>query len=111
MSDSWLFASDRASVRIVRTATLSCAVCGPGTKSRSLSFDSGTQLAAFLRDIEEQLAGAGYRFKGFQADRRQSRERRTTPRGRERRNTTSGAAAIPPDSGGKESRRRTLDAN
>lgn len=85
MADSWLFATDDSSVRIVRTDTLACAVCGPGRKSRSLSFGDGTQLATFLREAEERLAGAGYRFKGFQADRRQGRERRTSARGADRR--------------------------
>ena len=90
-SDSWLFATDQASVRIVRTATLSCAICGPGPVSRSYSFANGAALAAFLRQTEEHLAGAGYRFKGFQADRRLGRERRTAPRGGDRR-TAAGTA-------------------
>jgi hypothetical protein len=92
MSDSWLFATDQASVRIVRTATLSCAIWGPGPVSRSVSFDNGTALAAFLRDTEEHLAEAGYRLKGFQADRRQGRERRMAPRGADRRGRDSAAS-------------------
>jgi hypothetical protein len=85
VSDSWLFATDEASVRIVRTDTLRCAVCGPGRESKALSFGDGAELAAFLRDTEEHLAAAGYRLKGFQADRRHGRERRTAQRGTDRR--------------------------
>jgi hypothetical protein len=85
MPDSWLFAKGLSSVRIMRTGALSVAVCGPGRVRRFLSFLSDTELVAFLRDTEYALASAGFRFRGYAADRRRMMERRTTLRGHERR--------------------------
>ena len=85
MADSWLFAKGLSSVRIMRTGALSVAVCGPGRVRRFLSFLSDTELVAFLRDTEYALASAGFRFRGYAADRREMIERRTTLRGAERR--------------------------
>jgi hypothetical protein len=85
MPDSWLFAKGPSSVRILRTGTLSVAVCGPGRVRRFLTFLSDSELAGFLRDTEYALASAGFRFRGYAADRRRCPERRLRTRGIERR--------------------------
>ena len=85
MSDSWLFAKGDASVRILRTGTLTFAVCGPGRQREVHSFAEQTRLVEFLRDTEHELAADGFRFKGYAADRRAGRERRATERGMDRR--------------------------
>ena len=68
----------------MRTGALSVAVCGPGRVRRFLSFLSDAELATFLRDTEYALASAGFRFRGYAADRRRTVERRTTLRGERR---------------------------
>ncbi len=83
--DSWLFAKGPSAVRIMRTGALSVAVCGPGRVRRFLSFLSDSELVTFLRDTEYALASAGFRFRGYGADRRQRPERRASPRVGERR--------------------------
>lgn len=85
MDDSWLFAKGVSSVRIMRTGALSVAVCGPGRVRRSLSFLSEPELTTFLRDTEYALVSAGFRCRGYAADRRQLAERRATARGGDRR--------------------------
>jgi hypothetical protein len=85
VAESWLFAKGPSSVRIMRTGTLSLAVCGPGRVRRFLSVLSDADLVSFLRDSEYTLASAGFRFRGYAADRRQRAERRASPRGNERR--------------------------
>jgi hypothetical protein len=72
-------------VRILRTGALSVAVCGPGRVRRFLSFLSNSELVAFLRDTEYALSTAGFRFRGYAADRRQRAERRAATRGNDRR--------------------------
>ena len=72
-------------MRILRTGALSVAVCGPGRVRRFLSFLSNSELVAFLRDTEYALSTAGFRFRGYAADRRQRAERRTVTRGSDRR--------------------------
>jgi hypothetical protein len=89
VADSWLFAKGHASVRILRTGALSVAVCGPGRVRRFLSFLSNSDLVNFLRDTEYTLSTAGFRFRGYAADRRRASERRTAPRGGERRSPAS----------------------
>ena len=90
MADSWLFAKGLSSVRIVRIAKLSVAVCGPGRVRRSLSFVTDSDLVAFLRDTEYALASTGFRFRGYGADRRVTADRRATRRGAERRSHAPG---------------------
>jgi hypothetical protein len=85
VADSWLFAKGASSVRIMRTGALALAVCGPGRVRRFLSFLTETELVAFLRDTEYALASAGFRFRGYAADRRRQAERRAASRGSERR--------------------------
>jgi hypothetical protein len=86
VADSWLFAKGASSVRIMRTGTLSLAVCGPGRVRRFLSFVSDAEFASFLHDTEYALVSTGFRFRGYAADRRRQAERRTTMRsGGERR--------------------------
>jgi hypothetical protein len=85
VADSWLFAKGASSVRILRTGSLAVAVCGPGRVRRFLSFLNDSELVAFLRDTEYALAEAGFRFRGYAAERRQRLERRSVPRGLERR--------------------------
>lgn len=72
-------------MRIMRTGALALAVCGPGRIRRFLSFLNNSELVAFLRDSEYALSSAGFRFRGYAADRRQRAERRETSRGIERR--------------------------
>ena len=85
MADSWLFAKGPSSVRIMRTGSLAVAVCGPGRVRRFLSFLSDSELVSFLRDTEYALSSAGFRFRGYAADRRLREERREVLRGAERR--------------------------
>lgn len=85
MADSWLFAKGASSVRILRTASLAVAVCGPGPVRRVLSFLNDSDLVAFLRDTEYALSSAGFRFRGYAVERRQREERRGASRGLERR--------------------------
>ena len=85
MPESWLFAKGPFSVRILRTGVLSVAVCGPGRVRRFLSFMSDSDMVAFIRDTEDALAAAGFRFRGYAADRRQAAERRAIARGIDRR--------------------------
>jgi hypothetical protein len=69
----------------MRTGALSVAVCGPGRVRRFLSFLSNSELVAFIRDTEYALSTAGFRFRGYAADRRHSAERRGVMRGGDRR--------------------------
>lgn len=85
MADSWLFAKGPASVRVTRTGALSVAVCGPGRIRRFLSFLSYSDLVSSLRDTEYALSSAGFRFRGYAAERRHRAERRHCCRGIERR--------------------------
>lgn len=85
MADSWLFAKGPSSVRIMRTGALALAVCGPGRVRRFLSFGDDSELVAFLRDTEYALSSAGFRFRGYAADRRTRAERRGGARGVDRR--------------------------
>ena len=85
MADSWLFSKGPSSVRIMRTGSLALAVCGPGRVRRFLNFLNDSELVSFLRDTEYALSSAGFRFKGYAADRRQRAERRDLPRGADRR--------------------------
>ena len=70
----------------MRTGGLSVAVCGPGRVRRFLSFVNDSDMVTFLRDTEHALASAGFRFRGYATDRRQTAERRSVSRGPERRN-------------------------
>ena len=90
MHESWLFAKGPFSVRIMRTGGLSVAVCGPGPIRRFLSFVSDTDLVAFIRNTEDALAAAGFRFRGYATDRREAAERRSVARGNDRRNPSPG---------------------
>lgn len=90
MADSWLFAKGDASVRILRTGTLTFSVFGPGQVREERSFAEPTHLVAFLRDTESMLAASGFRFKGFETDRRTGRDRRQKPRGPDRRRAAPG---------------------
>jgi hypothetical protein len=85
VADSWLFAKGTSSVRILRTAPLSLAVCGPGRVRRFLTFENDSDLVAFIANTEYVLAEAGFRFRGFAVERRQNPERRIPTRGIERR--------------------------
>jgi hypothetical protein len=85
VADSWLFAKGPSSVRIMRTGVLAVAVCGPGRIRRFLSFPDDSELVIFLRDTEYALSSAGFRFRGYAADRRRHAERRQMPRATERR--------------------------
>jgi hypothetical protein len=85
VAESWLFSKGPSSVRITRTSSLALAVCGPGRVRRFLNFLSDSELVMFLRDTEYALSSAGFRFKGYAADRRQSADRREETRGIERR--------------------------
>ena len=85
MNDSWLFAKGLSSVRIMRTGALSVAVCGPGRVRRFLSFLTDDELVGFLSDTEYALASAGFRLRGYAAERRRTAERRAAVRGTERR--------------------------
>jgi hypothetical protein len=83
--DSWLFAKGNASVRILRTGTLTLSVLGPGHVREVRSFTDPAQVVDFLRVTENTLAASGFRFKGYAADRRTGRDRRQTARGIDRR--------------------------
>jgi hypothetical protein len=85
VADSWLFCNGGSSVRITRMGALAVAVCGPGRIRRFLSFLSDTELAVYLRKMEQTLASTGFHFRGFAADRRRRAERRDLPRGPDRR--------------------------
>ena len=85
MPDSWLFAKDDATVRILRTDELTFAVSGPGRARRVRSFADPAQLVDFLHGIEQRLVDAGFRFRGYAAERRRGRDRRSAPRGPDRR--------------------------
>jgi hypothetical protein len=85
VADSWLFAKRDASVRIVRTGTMAVEVCGPGHARERRWFEAETQLVSFLRETDEQLVASGYRPRGYAADRRSGRERRSRPRAGDRR--------------------------
>jgi hypothetical protein len=83
--DSWLFAKDDATVRILRTDELTFAVCGPGRARRVRSFTDPAQFVDFLHVVEQRLADAGFRFRGYAAERRRQPDRRRVPRGPDRR--------------------------
>ena len=85
MADSWLFAKDDESVRILRTDELTFAVSGPGRARRVRSFTDPAQFVDYLHAVEQRLADAGFRFRGYAAERRRGSERRTVPRGPDRR--------------------------
>ena len=69
----------------MRTGSLTLAVCGPGRMRRFLNFSNPAELATFLRDTQYALGSAGFRLKGYAADRRRRAERREPLRGVDRR--------------------------
>ena len=87
MPDSWLFAKGDASVRILRTGSLTFAVCGPGRQREVHSFAEQTHLVEFLKETEHELTAGGFRLAGYAADRRSGLDRRASGRGQDRRGT------------------------
>ena len=73
--DHWLFARPDAAIRIVRTGRLSMDVLGPGRARAAYAFEKDRDAVAFLTDTEQQLVAAGFRPRGYGAERR-ARDRR-----------------------------------
>ena len=85
MTDSWLFVKPDAAVRIVRRGSLTFDVHGPGSAVEQRHFSADTDAVAFLQRAQEELVGSGFRFKGFEAERRERDERREERRDEDRR--------------------------
>ena len=70
MADSWLFVKGDASVRILRTGSMTFDVLGPGTSRKRHAFSVDDQLVSFLRQSGQQLTAFGYRPRGYGFERR-----------------------------------------
>jgi len=77
--NSWLYARNGDSVRIVEVTPLHLEISGPGAQRATVRFDHPEQGFAYRQQNGNILTGAGYRFLGLGADRRR-RERRQAGR-------------------------------
>ena len=73
MVDSWLFVKGEASVRILRTGSMTFDVLGPGTSRKHHAFSVDDQLVSFLQQAGQQLTAFGYRSRGYGFERRSAK--------------------------------------
>lgn len=77
---SWLFVRGIETIRVVLGGEWKLLVSGPGAKRWSYTFDSDEERFQFQTSLEERLRLQGWALEGYDHDRRESGDRRSTQR-------------------------------